>query len=224
MTINESRLLGPGDDALGLAAGHLFDSAAKPDAVARFLGDPNHHLLLAIAGGKPVGFVSGVELTHPDKGTEMFLYELAVDEGHRRLGVASELVAALRDLARYRLVLVVLPLATAQRDRDLGAIAREVHAQRDERVSLLPHLADEARDLLAVQQQLARAHRLVVHEVALGVRRDVHVLQPRLVPVDAHEAVAQVAPARADRLHLRAGRHHARLVRLIPGVTLKPAA
>ncbi|TMF06135.1 MAG: hypothetical protein E6I42_03000 [Chloroflexi bacterium] len=70
------RRLGPGDDALVLAAGHLFDSEAKPEAVARFLGDPNHHLLLAIAGGKPVGFVSGVELTHPDKGTEMFLYEL----------------------------------------------------------------------------------------------------------------------------------------------------
>jgi len=102
MTSIEIRRLGPGDDALVLAAGHLFDSAAKPDAVARFLVDPNHHLLLAIAGGKPIGFVSGVELTHPDKGTEMFLYELAVDEGHRRLGVASELVAALRDLARKR--------------------------------------------------------------------------------------------------------------------------
>jgi len=102
MTSIEIRRLGPGDDALVLAAGHLFDSEAKPGAVARFLGDPNHHLLLAIAGGKPVGFVSGVELTHPDKGTEMFLYELAVDEGHRRLGIASELVAGLHDLARKR--------------------------------------------------------------------------------------------------------------------------
>ena len=102
MTSIEIRRLGPGDDALVLAAGHLFDSEAKPEAVARFLGDPNHHLLLAIAGGKPVGFVSGVELTHPDKGTEMFLYELAVDEGHRSLGIASELVAGLHDLARKR--------------------------------------------------------------------------------------------------------------------------
>ena len=31
-----------------------------------------------------MGFVSGVELTHPDKGTEMFLYELGVDESARR--------------------------------------------------------------------------------------------------------------------------------------------
>lgn len=102
MTNIEIRRLGPGDDALVLAASHLFDIGPKPDTVARFLGDPNHHLLLAIANGKPVGFVSGVELSHPDKGTEMFLYELAVDESHRRLGIATELVTALRDLARKR--------------------------------------------------------------------------------------------------------------------------
>jgi [ribosomal protein S18]-alanine N-acetyltransferase len=98
----EIRRLGPGDDALVLAAGHVFDHPPKPEAVARFLADQNHHLFVALAGGKPVGFVSGVELTHPDKGTEMFLYELAVDERHRRLGIATELVAALRDLASRR--------------------------------------------------------------------------------------------------------------------------
>src|SRR5207249_10743160 len=137
-----------------------------------------------------------------------------------RCALDLSLGVALRD----RLALVVLALATAQPDLDLGTIAREVHAQRDERVALLTHLADEARDLLAVQKQLARAHRLVVHEVALGVRRDVHVLKPRLVPVDAHEAVTQVAPALADRLHLSAGQHHAGLVLLIYEVVVKRAA
>jgi len=100
VTSIEIRRLAPGDDALVLAAMHLFDNAAKPDAVARFLGDRRHNQKIAIADGKPVGFVRGVELTHPDKGTEMFLYELAVDERHRRLGIATELVAALRALAR----------------------------------------------------------------------------------------------------------------------------
>ena len=36
--------------------------------------------VIAYVDARPVGFVSGVEMTHPDKDTEMFLYELAVDE------------------------------------------------------------------------------------------------------------------------------------------------
>ena len=96
----EIKRLGPGDEALVMEAGHLFDETPRPDAVHRFLNDPLHHLFIAIEGGKPVGFVSGVELTHPDKGTEMFLYELAVDDGHRRRGTGTALVQALRDLAR----------------------------------------------------------------------------------------------------------------------------
>jgi ribosomal protein S18 acetylase RimI-like enzyme len=50
----------------------------------------------------PVGFVTGVETTHPDKGTEMFLYELGVDEAARRRGVGTALVEALATLARER--------------------------------------------------------------------------------------------------------------------------
>lgn len=41
-----------------------------------------------------------MELTHPDKGTEMFLYELAVAEGQQRRGIGKALVAALARLAR----------------------------------------------------------------------------------------------------------------------------
>jgi ribosomal protein S18 acetylase RimI-like enzyme len=39
-------------------------------------------------------------MTHPDKGTEMFLYELGVDENARNRGVGTALVAALADRAR----------------------------------------------------------------------------------------------------------------------------
>ena len=92
--------LGPGDEQRVVEAGHLFDFPARPDAVERFLADPNHHLCIAYAAGGPVGFVSGVEVTHPDKGTEMFLYELAVDEGHQRQGIGKALVQALADLGR----------------------------------------------------------------------------------------------------------------------------
>jgi ribosomal protein S18 acetylase RimI-like enzyme len=94
------RELGPGDDALVHAASHLFDGPARPNATAAFLADERHHLLVAYEGLQPVGFVSGVEVTHPDKGTEMFLYELAVNEAYRRRGIGRDLVERLAAVAR----------------------------------------------------------------------------------------------------------------------------
>lgn len=83
------------------AASDLFDGPITEAAAREFLAKPGHHLLLAEdAAGRAVGFVSGVETTHPDKGTEMFLYELAVAEGSRRRGIAAHLVNALAEIAR----------------------------------------------------------------------------------------------------------------------------
>ena len=96
----EIKRLTSGDDALVDKAGHLFDHPPRPDAVHRFLAEATHHLFVAYAEGEPVGFVSGVEMTHPDKGTEMFLYELTVGEDHRQRGIGTALVNALRELAQ----------------------------------------------------------------------------------------------------------------------------
>ena len=90
-------------DAAAVAdAAHLFDAAPRSDATRRFLGDDRHHLLIAYVDGAPAGMVTGVEMTHPDKGTEMFLYELGVDPAYRRRGVGGALTTALADLARER--------------------------------------------------------------------------------------------------------------------------
>ncbi|WP_306320477.1 MULTISPECIES: GNAT family N-acetyltransferase [unclassified Streptomyces] len=86
-----------------VAAGPLFDSPTRPDAAREFLEAPGHHLFLAYADGEePVGFISGVETIHPDKGREMFLYELEVAEPYRRRGIGRALIGELVGVARER--------------------------------------------------------------------------------------------------------------------------
>ncbi|MYT71385.1 MULTISPECIES: GNAT family N-acetyltransferase [unclassified Streptomyces] len=80
-------------------AAALFDTPPREEWAAEFLAAPGHHLYLAHADDEPAGFVSGVETVHPDKGREMFLYELAVAEPYRRRGIARALVRTLADLA-----------------------------------------------------------------------------------------------------------------------------
>src|SRR4051812_4958379 len=98
------------DAAAVHAAADLFDAPPLAAATERFLAEPGHHLLLAYedaedAGdghtrARAVGMISGVEMTHPDKGTEMFIYELAVAPAARRRGVATGLVTELAAIAR----------------------------------------------------------------------------------------------------------------------------
>ncbi|MFJ7065536.1 GNAT family N-acetyltransferase [Streptomyces sp. NPDC101115] len=86
-----------------LAAAHLYDAPPREEWAAGFLAAPGHVLLIAYAeDGFPAGFVSGIEMRHPDKGVEMCLYELSVDEAHRRRGVGRALTEALAAEARAR--------------------------------------------------------------------------------------------------------------------------
>src|ERR1700687_5474794 len=96
------RRLRQGDERDVERLGGLFDHPVKTAAAARFLASEGHHILVAYDGDTAAGFVTGVEMTHPDKGTEMFLYELGVDEKSRRRGYGRELVRALAEIARER--------------------------------------------------------------------------------------------------------------------------
>jgi ribosomal protein S18 acetylase RimI-like enzyme len=97
------RWMGSGDASKIVAASALFDDHARLEWAVRFLEQPNHHLCIAyVDEDVPAGFVSGVEMTHPDKGTEMFLYELGVDEQFHGRGIGRALVAALADRAGTR--------------------------------------------------------------------------------------------------------------------------
>lgn len=89
------------DAAAVLRAAELFDSPPLAAATEKFLAAPGHHLLFAYDDeGRPVGMISGVEMTHPDKGTEMFIYELGVAPAARLQGVGSALVGELAEIAR----------------------------------------------------------------------------------------------------------------------------
>ena len=128
--------LGPGDEAKVLTASELFDGPARDDATRRFLREPGHHLLVAYVGDAAAGFVSGVELTHPDKGTEMFLYELGVDERFRRRGVGTALVDALAELARDRGCYGMWVLTDADNDAALATYTRSGATERSDHVML----------------------------------------------------------------------------------------
>ena len=98
----EIKRLHPGHEGEVIAASILFDGPADPDATRRFLAIEGHHLFLAYEGDRAVGFISGIEMVHPDKGTEMFVYELAVEEGYRRRGIGRDLAERLARTARER--------------------------------------------------------------------------------------------------------------------------
>lgn len=85
-----------------LAAQHLYDGPAREEWAARFLAAHGHLMLIAYVDGVPAGFVSGIEMLHPDKGTEMCLYELSVDSAYRRRGIGRALTEALAAVARER--------------------------------------------------------------------------------------------------------------------------
>ena len=79
-----------------------FDYVVLADETRRFLDDERHHLVLGYVHDRPAGFVSAVEVFHPDNRAELFLNEIAVVEGVRRRGVARALIEELKRIGHER--------------------------------------------------------------------------------------------------------------------------
>jgi aminoglycoside 3-N-acetyltransferase I len=106
--------LGPDDVALmgGMLTmfGKAFDEVeayalAKPsDAyLRRLLGRSHFIALAAVLDGAVVGGLAAYELEKfEQERSEIYIYDLAVDEPHRRTGIATALIEALREIGRTR--------------------------------------------------------------------------------------------------------------------------
>ena len=94
------RRLGPEDSNVVLRAAHLFDDVPRREWTDRFLSGRDYVMFLAELDGEPVGFLTAVEIVHPDKDAELLIYELGVDEPMRRHGIGRRLVDAAIEHAR----------------------------------------------------------------------------------------------------------------------------
>lgn len=87
------RRLRPSEERLILGAPELFDEPLELAGVRAYLREPRNLFLMAFEGERAVGFLRGTEMEQlKNERKQMFLYEIAVAEDHRRLGVARRLV------------------------------------------------------------------------------------------------------------------------------------
>ena len=95
------RILNTDDAAvLDRVAEYVFDGPVDARWAAEFLGDPRHHLAVAVDGEQVVGFASGMHYIHPDKPPELWVNEVGVSPAQRNRGLGRRLLAALFEWAR----------------------------------------------------------------------------------------------------------------------------
>ena len=83
---------------------HTYGAARPGKAyLRRLLGGDSFIALAASKGGSVVGALAAYELVKfEQERSEIYIYDLAVSEGHRREGIATALIDALKDVAVTR--------------------------------------------------------------------------------------------------------------------------
>lgn len=81
-----------------------YQGAVPSDAyLAKLLGKPHFIALAALDGDEVVGGLAAYELEKFERArSEIYIYDLAVREAHRRKGVATALIRALQEIAEER--------------------------------------------------------------------------------------------------------------------------
>lgn len=103
MTINYAFLSETDGEALSHVAPDVFDDPIEPVGAKRFLTDPRHVILVAQDGdaeGLIVGFISAVQMFHPDKAKpELFINEVGVAPTYHRRGIGKAMMRCVLDKA-----------------------------------------------------------------------------------------------------------------------------
>jgi len=86
-----------------------YQGAVPSDAyLAKLLGRPHFIALAALDGDEVIGGLAAYQLEKFERArSEIYLYDLAVREAHRRKGVATALIRALQEIAKERGVYLI---------------------------------------------------------------------------------------------------------------------
>ena len=87
---------------LGRIAEDVFDAAIDPAQLAEVTGRPDHLLFVALDGDLVVGQCLGMVLYGPDRAPVLYVDNLGVAPDHRRQGIATRLMAAVRAAGEAR--------------------------------------------------------------------------------------------------------------------------
>jgi aminoglycoside 3-N-acetyltransferase I len=112
--------------------GRSFDdlptyTAMQPDDayLERLLGSPMFIAVAALAGTNVVGGLAGYVLQKFEQArAELYIYDLAVDEAHRRQGVATAMIQALKKVAAARGIYVIFVQADHGDDAAIGLYSK----------------------------------------------------------------------------------------------------
>ena len=86
--------------------------------------------------------------------------------------------------------------------QDLHPAAFEIHAQGDQRITVLLDFTQKAHNFPPMHQKPARPAGVYIEAVSVIVGRDVHLVQDQLAVFNAEPGVLQVQGALADGLNL----------------------
>ena len=98
------------------------------------------------------------------------------------------------------LALVMELLTFTQADLHLDVGTLEIKGQRDQRIALLFHQTKQPQDLFFVHQQSAHTQRILIEDVTLLIRADMHLLDQQLTVFDVAPGILQVGAMSAQSL------------------------